>query len=94
MALANENKNGQITWSDFIPVGIDAIKSFLARNKLLNKMLVKHGAMQADLSKQTFKFVYEGEINKISQILQRRFEFYDTDEETKEHSGMINFAQM
>ena len=37
MALADENPNGQITWRDFIPVGIDAIKSFLARNKALNK---------------------------------------------------------
>ena len=40
------------------------------------------------------KFVYEGEIAKCCQVLQRRFEYYDTDEETKEHSGMINFAQM
>lgn len=38
--------------------------------------------------------MYEGEIAKIAHVLQRRFEFYDTDEETKEHTGMINFAQM
>ena len=50
--------------------------------------------MQQELSKQTLKFVYEGEIAKCCQVLQRRFEYYDTDEETKEHSGMINFAQM
>ena len=30
------------------------------------------------------KFVYEGEIAKCCQVLQRRFEYYDTDEETKE----------
>lgn len=32
-------------------------------------MLVKQGALQSELSKQTFKFVYEGEIAKIAQIL-------------------------
>ena len=35
LSLAEENENGAITWSDFIPVGIDAIKTFLARNKML-----------------------------------------------------------
>lgn len=90
MALADENKNGQITWKEFIPVGIDAIKSFLARNKALEKQVALH----SELSKTTFKFVYEGEIAKIEKVLQRRFEFYDTDEDTDEHSGMINFTQM
>ena len=37
LALADENENGHITWADFIPVGIDAIKTFLARNKMLQK---------------------------------------------------------
>ena len=41
MALADENANGAITWREFIPVGIEAIKSFLARNKMMQKMLVK-----------------------------------------------------
>lgn len=94
MALADENPNGQITWRDFIPVGIDAIKSFLARNKALAKQVAKSSALQQELNKATFKFVYEHEIAKINEILVRRFEFYDTDEETKEHSGMINFVQM
>lgn len=66
MALADENANGQIEWREFIPVGIDAIKSFLARNKDLLKILAKQGALQQELSKQTFKFVYEGEIDKCS----------------------------
>jgi len=94
MALADENPNGQITWRDFIPVGIDAIKSFLARNKALAKQVAKSSALQQELNKATFKFVYEHEIAKINEILLRRFEFYDTDEDTKEHSGMINFVQM
>lgn len=33
LALADENNVGNITWADFIPVGIEAIKTFLARNK-------------------------------------------------------------
>ena len=37
LAIADENKNGRISWRDFIPVGIDAIKTFLARNKQLAK---------------------------------------------------------
>lgn len=92
MALADENANGAITWREFIPVGIEAIKSFLARNKMMQKLLVKQGALQAELSKQTLKFVFEGEIQKVAEVTQRRFEAFDTDEETKEHSGMINFA--
>lgn len=34
LAIADENKNGKISWREFIPVGIDAIKTFLARNKI------------------------------------------------------------
>lgn len=37
LALADESQNGGICWRDFIPVGIDAIKTFLARNKMLQK---------------------------------------------------------
>lgn len=40
------------------------------------------------------KFVFETEISQISLILQRRFEAFDTDPETKEHSGKITFDQM
>ena len=38
LALADENSNGAISWPDFIPIGIEAIKTFLARNKQLQKM--------------------------------------------------------
>lgn len=40
------------------------------------------------------KFVFEPEIQQISLILKRRFEAFDTDPETKEHSGKISFTQM
>ena len=40
------------------------------------------------------KFVFDTEIQAINLIMQRRFEFFDTDPETKEHTGKINFDQM
>ena len=87
LALADENENGHITWQDFISVGIDAIKTFLARNK----MLQKQPAASKEISKETLKFVFDTEIQAIALILQRRFEAFDTDVETKEHTGKINF---
>jgi hypothetical protein len=35
IALADDNNDGKITWEEFIPVAIDAIKTFFARNKAL-----------------------------------------------------------
>ena len=35
VALANEDEDGLINWEDFIPIGIDSIKTFFARNKNL-----------------------------------------------------------
>lgn len=58
MALADENGNGRISWREFIPVGIEAIKTFLARNKVL----AKEKTFNKDVNKETFKLVFEGEI--------------------------------
>lgn len=71
-------------------MGIDAIKTFLARNKIL----AKQAQNSKDINKETLKFVFETEIAAINLILQRRFEFHDTDPETKEHTGKINFDNM
>ena len=90
LALADENESGNITWETFIPVGIEAIKTFLARNKLLAKQPVN----VKEINKETLKYVFETEIAAISLIIQRRFEAHDTDPESKEHSGKINFDQM
>ena len=90
LALADENQMGNITWAEFIPVGISAIKTFLARNK----MLAKQTAQSKEVNKDTLKFVFDTEIQAINLIMQRRFEFFDTDPETKEHTGKINFDQM
>lgn len=90
LALADESKDGGINWQQFIPVGIDAIKTFLARNKMLAKL----PPQAQEINKDTLKFVFEPEITQINLILKRQFEAFDTDPETKEHSGKINFAQM
>ncbi len=37
IALADENGDGLITWEEFIPIGIDSIKTFFARNKVLQR---------------------------------------------------------
>lgn len=60
--MAYENENGMITWQDFIPVGIEAIKSFLDRNKALAKLVSKQGPVAVELNKSTLKFLYEKEV--------------------------------
>lgn len=94
IALADENANGKISWRDFIPVGIQAIKTFLARNKKLNK----EAHFAKEVNKDTLKLIYEDEINKINQIFQRRFQTQDSqkvsgkDEVT--HSGFLSFKEI
>lgn len=88
LALADENANGKITWRDFIPHGINAIQNFLERNKLSAK---KKDEEKVSMKSELLKVLYEGEINKINTIMMKRFEFYDTDKETKKHTGLISF---
>ena len=54
LAISDENPNGKIFWKEFIPVGIDAIKTFLARNKKLAKdqMFIK------EINPETLKLVF------------------------------------
>lgn len=58
LALADENESGNITWQNFIPVGIDAIKTFLARNKIL----AKQASNVKEINKETLNYVFETEI--------------------------------
>lgn len=91
LALADENPNGKITWKQFIPFGINAIQVFLERNKQAAKRSQDDkGAIKPEL----LKVLYEGEIKKVGVIMQKRFEMYDTDPETKKRSGLITFSQM
>lgn len=35
VSQADENSDGKISWSEFIEIGIDSIKTFFSRNKAL-----------------------------------------------------------
>ena len=54
LAIADENKNGKISWREFIPVGIDAIKTFLARNKLMAKQEI----FAKEVNPETLKMIF------------------------------------
>lgn len=49
---------------------------------------------QVPVKPDALKPLYEGEIKKVSEIMLKRFEAYDTDKETKKHSGLITFSEM
>ena len=73
MALADENNDGHISWEEFIPIGIDTIKSFFARNKALQRAKT----FERDLSKEAMQLVYQDEINKTYEILLKKFKQID-----------------
>ena len=54
IALADDNSDGKITWEEFIPVAIDSIKTFFARNKALAKMKDK----DREVRKEALRLVY------------------------------------
>lgn len=88
VALAEETEDSmQIPWQQFIPVGIEAIKTFISRNKSLAK---KH-ALDRTVNKDTLRLIYRLEVKKIDEILQKRFRKIDYNEEKKEYSGKISF---
>ena len=73
IALADEDKDELISWQEFIPIGIDAIRTFYTRNivkKSADKM--KHPNPDA------LKLVYWDEIQKTYQLLSYFFEQVDT----------------
>lgn len=76
IALADENDEGKICWEDFIPIGIEAIKSFF----LKNKMLLKHKDKNVEINKEAMKHIYMDEIKKSDEILQKRFKRADPEE--------------
>ena len=72
IALADEDQDELINWSEFIPIGIDAIKTFYTRNiskKLSEKM--KHPNPDA------LKLVYWDEIQKTYKLLEYHFNEVD-----------------
>lgn len=91
LALADENENGRISWREFIPHGINAIQNFLERNKQAQK---KKDEQALQMKPELLKVLYDGEIKKVAHIMQKRFEAFDTDKDTKKHSGVISFDEL
>lgn len=88
LAIADENKNGRISWREFIPVGIDAIKTFLARNKLMAKEKI----FTKEINPESLQLVFKKQAAMTAKYLLRKFRMKDFDSETKQHSGFIDFA--
>ena len=65
IALADENQDGKINWEEFIPIGIEAIKTFFSRNKMLQKRKEKN----IMLDREAMKHIYMDEIRKSDEIL-------------------------
>jgi hypothetical protein len=73
IALADDNADGKITWSEFIPVAIDSIKTFFARNKTLLKMKEK----DREIRKEALSLVMKDEIAKCGSIMLKKFKQLD-----------------
>ena len=68
VALADEDKDELISWKEFIPIGIEAIKTFYTRN-IVKKSAQKMSHPDPD----ALKLVYWGEIMKTFKLLKYRF---------------------
>ena len=90
LGLADENANGAISWPEFIPIGIEAIKTFLARNKIMLKMSPE----QAEINEETMRCLMMPDVEMKAKSIIRSMKDIDCDPETKEHSGKINFQDM
>ena len=73
IALADEDSDEKITWKEFIPIGIDAIKCFYMRN-ITKKNIEKVAHPNHD----ALKLVYWGEIDKTYKLLSYKFNEVDT----------------
>ena len=69
IALADDNADGKIAWEEFIPVAIDSIKTFFARNKALQKMQER----DKEIRKEALELVYHDEIIKCGAIMKKKF---------------------
>jgi Ca2+-binding EF-hand superfamily protein len=64
IALADENEDELINWQEFIPIGIEAIRTFYMRN------IVKEQAdQQIQPDPEALKLVYWDEILKVNKLL-------------------------
>ena len=73
IALADEDQDELINWNEFIPIGIDAIKTFYSRN-----IVKKQAEKMKHPNPDALKLVYWDEIQKTYQLLCYFFEQVDT----------------
>lgn len=85
IALADDNADGKITWEEFIPCAIDSIKTFFARNKVLQKMKEK----DREIKKEALQLIYQDEIGKCTAIMNRKFRAHD-----EKNTGIISLHKL
>jgi Ca2+-binding EF-hand superfamily protein len=73
IALADEDQDEKISWSEFIPIGIDAIKTFYMRN-----ITKKDASKKSQPDPESLKMVYWDEIQKCNKLLSYKFNEVDT----------------
>lgn len=73
IALADEDKDELIDWNDFIPIGLDAIRTFYTRN-----ILKKKAEQMSQPDPDALKLVYWAEIEKCYKLLSYKFKEVDT----------------
>lgn len=83
--MADENQDGKIQYSEFIPIGIDLIKTFIARDKALEMSVNR----ESEVNKEALNLVMWEEINNADALLQRKFVKMDN-----EVTGKVNLAQL
>ena len=72
IALADEDKDELICWNEFIPIGINAIKTFYTRN-----IVKKSAEKMKHPNPEALKLVYWDEIQKCYRLLSYNFEEVD-----------------
>ena len=82
IALADENKAEMINWQLFIPIGIQAIRTFYTRN------LAKKNQPKVHHTQDSLKLIYGKEISFCYKILSQCFEEADVN-----HDGTISWEE-
>jgi len=72
IALADEDKDEKISWEEFIPIGLDAIRTFYMRN-----IVKKQAAKVTTPDPESLKLVYWAEIEKCYKLLSYKFKEAD-----------------
>lgn len=73
ISLADENDDGLISWEEFVPIGVEGIKTFYARNQVRQKA----AETIKDINSEAMEAVYYPEIKKAWEILEKEFKKQD-----------------